>query len=183
MSALQIDFAPRSWRRVLANTSITTWTLGFVALLCCAYIGWQALDITRRIEQQEMMLTGLRAQHAKQVAHQPVVTITPIPPAQATSVNRAIAQLNLPWSAVLDALEAATPATVALLSIEPNAQKQILRTTAEAKTPDLMVAYIEELKRQPFLTSVVLTKHEINEQDPNKPIRFVVEATWSEPAP
>ena len=49
---------------------------------------------------------------------------------------------------------------------------------AEAKTSDDMIAYIEQLKKQEFFTAVLLTKHEINEQDPNKPWRFQFEAQW-----
>jgi hypothetical protein len=41
-----------------------------------------------------------------------------------------------------------------------------------------MVGYVEELKQQELFSSVMLTRHEINEQDPNRPLRFQLEAVW-----
>ena len=53
--------------------------------------------------------------------------------------------------------------------------------TAEARSSDAMIAYLEALKEQELFTGVALTRHEINELDPNKPIRFQLEAEWSAP--
>ncbi|MGZ5819748.1 MAG: PilN domain-containing protein, partial [Burkholderiaceae bacterium] len=103
--------------------------------------------------------------------------------AQANAVNNAIQQLNLPWRDLFSAIESATPSTIALLAIEPDAKKHVLKATAEAKTSDDMIGYIEQLKKQGLFSNVLLAKHEINEQDPNKPIRFQLEAEWIEDAP
>jgi hypothetical protein len=62
-----------------------------------------------------------------------------IPEAQATFVNGAILQLNLPWRELQDAVLAATPRTVALVAMEPDPRKRILKITAETKTSDDMV--------------------------------------------
>lgn len=59
----------------------------------------------------------------------------------------------------------------------------MLKATAEAKASDDMVGYVEQLKKQGLFSNVLLTRHEINEQDPNKPIRFQLEAEWIEAAP
>jgi hypothetical protein len=44
-----------------------------------------------------------------------------------------------------------------------------------------MIAYVEALKKQDLFADVVLTRHEINEQDPMRPIRFQIDAEWSAP--
>jgi Tfp pilus assembly protein PilN len=101
-----------------------------------------------------------------------------IPEAQATFVNAAILQLNLPWRELQDAVLAATPRTVALVAMEPDPRKRILKITAETKTSDDMVDYIAALKDQESFSGVILTRHEINDADPNRPLRFQLEATW-----
>jgi Tfp pilus assembly protein PilN len=98
--------------------------------------------------------------------------------AQAAAVNAAILQLNLPWRALHDAVKAATPPTVALLALEPDARRRTLRITAEARGSDEMLAYVDRMQRQDWFADVALTRHEINEQDPNRPIRFQLDAQW-----
>ena len=106
----------------------------------------------------------------------------PIAPAQAAAVNAAILQLNLPWRDLQDALASATPPDVALLALEPDARKRVLKITAETTSSDAMVAYVAQLKQQElFGTRVQLLRHEINALDPNKPLRFQLEARWGTP--
>ena len=100
------------------------------------------------------------------------------PPAQAGAVNAAAQQLNLPWRGLYDAVQAATPATIALLALEPDAKKNSVRITAEAKGSDDMIAYVEQLERIEWFSTVLLARHEINEQDKNRPIRFQIDAQW-----
>ena len=87
-------------------------------------------------------------------------------------------QLNLPWRGLYDAVQAATPATIALLALEPDAKKNSVRITAEAKGSDDMIAYVEQLERIEWFSTVLLARHEINEQDKNRPIRFQIDAQW-----
>jgi Tfp pilus assembly protein PilN len=83
---------------------------------------------------------------------------------------------------MLDAIEAATPKSIALLSLEPNAGKNLIKGVAEAKQSDDMVHYIEQLKKQSFFDRVLITQHEVNQLDANKPIRFQFAAHWQEAA-
>jgi Tfp pilus assembly protein PilN len=53
-----------------------------------------------------------------------------------------------------------------------------VRITAEAKNSDDMIAYVEALQHIEWFTTVLLARHEINEQDPNHPIRFQIDAQW-----
>jgi Tfp pilus assembly protein PilN len=106
-------------------------------------------------------------------AHQPSVSA-----AQATAVNEIILRLNLPWRALRDAVQAATSPNVALLALEPDARKHTLRISAEARGSDEMIDYVEQLQRQEWFSGVTLAHHEINDQDPNHPIRFQVDAQW-----
>lgn len=182
MKTIGIDFAPPSLERSLRLTRPRTWALLLAAIVLWAGVAFQANQLVHQRERAAAELkhvlkqtqARLREREAKKLAASQFV----IPESQANAVNAAVAQLNLPWRDLFDAIEAATPATIALLAIEPDAKKHILRGTAEAKTGDDMIAYIEQLKKQALFTSVLLTKHEVNEQDPNKPLRFQFEAEW-----
>jgi len=179
MNAIHIDFAPRSLRRSVRLTSPVMWVLGCAGLVLCAAAAVQAQRLIHRHDLRAIELQRAQQQSAQRAANRPAAKKFTISETQANAINGAISQLNLPWRDVLDAVETATPSTIALLSLEPDARKHIVRGSAEAKTSDSMIAYIEQLKQQEFFTSVVLVKHEINEQDPNKPLRFQFEAQWA----
>lgn len=184
MKTIGIDFAPRSTARTLRLAHPLSWLL---ILLACA--AWIALGMraSTLVKEQEALAAALRqvseqaqARQAEREANKRAAASVVISDTQAAAVNSAIAQLNLPWRDLFDAIESATPASIALLAIEPDAKKRVLKGTAEAKSSDEMIAYIEQLKRQEFFTGVLLVRHEVNQQDPNKPVRFQFEASWME---
>jgi Tfp pilus assembly protein PilN len=177
MKHLPIDFAPRSPHAVLASVHPATWLIGAIALIGIASAAHKQIDLRR--QEHAVALAAARVQ-ATLAAHatRKVLPATAIPEPQARSVNTAVAQLNVPWRDLFDAVEAATPSTIALVAVEPNAGKHSIRLTAEAKTSEAMVAYIESLKRQPLFSSVTLTRHEVNAQDANRPFRFQLDAQW-----
>lgn len=178
MRKVHIDFAPRSLRRTLFLAGLPAWAGAGVALVLAAGAGysyWHYGEDRRAFEAQ------LAAARAKQALARPVKVAAAAPavsPAEAAAVNAVVMQLNLPWRDLRDAVRAATPHGVALLALEPDAKKQALRLTAEARTSEDMVGYVERLKQQPLFEAVVLSRHEINDQDPNRPIRFQVDAQW-----
>lgn len=184
MKALPIDFAPASLRRSLGRVHPLAWLM-LCAALSAGLIVWQQAQKLRALQQEQQLLLERQQNRlqARTPSARPVVVKTEIVAAKANAVNAAIGQLNLPWHDLLAALEAATPKTIALLAIEPDAKKQLLKGQAEAKDSDGMLDYLEQLKKQPFFAQVALTKHEINEQDPNKPLRFQFEAHFAGVAP
>lgn len=181
MKAMPIDFAAPSLARTLYRTRTRDWLLlgaGLTLAAACAILGW------RLWEQQERDSAELHAAlaRARIPVVVPVAVAQPrISDTQAAAVNAAVMQLNLPWRALQDAIGAATPASIAMLALEPDARRRSIRITAEAKTSDAMIAYVEALKEQEMFAAVTLTRHEINEQDANRPIRFQLEAEWSAP--
>lgn len=179
---LSINFAPASLRRTVAQTSVLTWLLGLLGIALCAAAGSMALRLLNENAAEKKQLDTLQNRLHERSAAKPPVKKIMIPEAQANAINAVISQLNLPWSDLFDAVEEATPGTVALLAVEPDAKKHVIKAIAEAKSSDEMLAYIERLKKQALFVSVVLSKHEVNEQDPNRPLRFQFEAQWKEPA-
>jgi Tfp pilus assembly protein PilN len=101
-------------------------------------------------------------------------------PEQVAAVNRAVAALNLPWDNLFGAVEAARPEKVALLNLEPDGVRRSLRLVAEARDSADMLAFVDRLAARPELATVNLVKHEIQEKDAQRPLRFQVDAQWKE---
>ncbi len=180
MKRVRLDFAPPSLRRTLFQAPLLSRALGIASLGWCALALVQVLDYREAREEVDAQLAALRAR-----AGAPVVAVVAprvlVGEQEALAVNAAIAQLNLPWRALHDAVRAGTPPNVALLALEPDAKKRVLRITAEARTSEDMLAYVAALGREEWFGSVTLVRHEVLEQDPNRPLRFQLDAGWGAP--
>jgi Tfp pilus assembly protein PilN len=181
MKAIHIDFAPHSPGQVIASMRPVHWLLAGIGFALCVG-GMVALhDLTQRQAARQAELEQIQAQQVAARSATSTDSRKPaIPEAQASAVNSAIQQLNLPWSRLLTAIERATPSSVALLELVPDAKRHLVKGMAEAKTSGTMLAYITHLKQQPFMGNVILIKHEISDQDTNRPLRFEFEAEWLE---
>jgi len=180
MRKTTINFAHKNWAKTLLSTSILTWLVGIAGICLCIFTVFTAYQLSEQIGTEKTRVSYLKQKlDSKKLAEKTPKKST-ISETQANTINSAIRQLNLPWLELLDAMEAGTPQTIAILSLEPDAKKSVLKAAAEAKNTDDMIAYIEKLKRQPFFSYVALTRHEVNEQDANRPIRFQFEATWDQ---
>ena len=177
MKPIYINFAPSTFKRSLYLTSGINWLIGVIVLLVLltGFVYVMALMQQYFIKADEQ---GIQVRREENVTLRNSHNKLIMSEAQKSSINSAIAQLNLPWRDLLDALESATPSNIALLSIEPESKKLIVKGMAEAKTSREMIDYIEMLKKQNFFRAVILIKHEINEQDSNRPYRFQFEAQW-----
>lgn len=181
MSQLPIDFAAPSLQRTLHRTSARAWVLAAVGLALCSGAAVLGARLLARQQTDDALLAAAQARASVPVVVAVASTGPRISEQQAAAVNAAVMQLNLPWRALQDAIGAATPPAIAMLALEPDARKRSMKITAEAKTSDAMIAYVEELKQQELFAGVALTRHEINEQDPVRPIRFQIEAEWTAP--
>lgn len=90
-------------------------------------------------------------------------------------LNTVVRRLNTPWQDLFNQLERLTPPEVALLSIEPDTNRDTVKLQAEAKTLDTLLVYAAGLEQQGMLGRLTYSKHETNDQDPNKPVRLSFE--------
>nr|GEU28028.1 hypothetical protein [Tanacetum cinerariifolium] len=156
--AMRIDFAPRSLRRALFHTHPALLAAAVAGLLLCVAAGVGANRLAEDQRTRAEQLQHVR-ERAAAMSERPATTVrVAIPEAQAAFVNGAILQLNLPWRELQDAVEAATPRTIALVALEPDARKQVLKITAEAMKSDDMVDYVTELKQQETFSAVAITR-------------------------
>ena len=180
MKRVRLDFAPPSLRRTLFRAPRGAWVPVLGGLALCAGALAQVLHYREEREEVDAQLAALRARAAAPIAV-PKAQVASVGEQEAAAVNGAISTLNLPWRALHDALRAATPPNIALLALEPDAKKRVLRITAEAKTSDDMLAYVAALGRGNLFGTVTLVRHEVLEQDPNRALRFQLDAGWGAP--
>ncbi len=93
--------------------------------------------------------------------------------------NEVLAEITLPWDKLFKAVEGSSGQDVALLTIEPDAEKHEVKITGEAKNISAVFSYVRQLAAQEPFTSVYLERHQVQEKAPLQPVRFSVIAAWS----
>lgn len=102
--------------------------------------------------------------------------------AEVVYTNSIVRRFSLPWSGVFEEIDASVGDDVALLSVEPDTEKRELRVIAEAKNFSAMLDYTSRLQAGRFFRNSHVISHQIQQQDPQRPVRFVLVATWAEDA-
>ena len=171
MRQARLDFSGR-------KPAAPAWSLAVLAIgmAACIFTVWRAGDLAMREERAAVDVTRARAFLAVRNPA-PVVPVV-LPEPKIIAINSAITQLNLPWQPLFQCLERVKSKNIALLGLEPDGKKRVLRILAETKQADDMLEFVRQLRAQPQLADAVLVKHETNMQDPNRPLRFLVEAEW-----
>ena len=171
LRALNLDFkqTPRHW-------SVPGLLLLVVGAVLLAYMVKVEHSLTGQIELVEARMEVL-AKRGKIMPAQPV-------DAQALQqeirqANEILQQLSLPWDALFKAVETTSEKQIALLSIQPDVGKHIVRISGEAKNFDALLAYMTRLEHSKILNHVYLTSHEVRSQDAEKPVRFSLLANWA----
>lgn len=94
--------------------------------------------------------------------------------------NEVLNQITLPWDKLFQAVEWSSGKDVALLTIEPDAEKHVVKISGEAKNIAGVLNYLKHLAAQEIFNSVYLQSHQVQEQNPEKPVRFALVAAWKE---
>jgi hypothetical protein len=172
MRRLWLDF------RRAPPASLTGYGLLAVGILAAGLVVAAQLLLHREIARYSALAARTSASDAG-AARQPL-------PIQAKSEKEAldnarlvVEHLTVPWDRLFAALEGIQEKDVAVLAITPNVQKRQIRIFAEAKTLSAMLAYHRRLQDTHLFTDVALTEHEVQLQDPEKPVRFNLIATWT----
>jgi|GEM_PF-5064800 len=182
MKRSSINFAqsPTLFNLPLANKAkMGLITLLFLGVGLNASTAFFYLDLKQKQEQLNQRLFLQEKKLAKAAAQETVTAPASISKGQAQAINTAIARLNFPWSEILDAFQQTTTSQTALLSLEPNAEKQLVRVVAESFNADAMFSYLQSLRESGSFTRVELIRYEVNEQDPKKPLRFTADVYFS----
>jgi len=97
---------------------------------------------------------------------------------EAKIIDSAVRQLTLPWAQMIEAVEAASTSDVVVLQLQPEAQQRTLRLTAEAKSGEAMLRYVRRLSQSRVLSDVAPISHQVQLEDPSRPIQFSVQASF-----
>ena len=111
---MHIDFAPRSLRRTLFHAHPALLAVGALGVLLCAGAVLSATRLADERRDRAQQLQHVQERAAAMSARPAQVAMVAIPEAEAAFVNGAIAQLNLPWRELQDAVASATPPAIAL---------------------------------------------------------------------
>ena len=148
-----------------------------VASLVVALFTWQTYQ-AKRVEYlgltAKLAEINLQQQKKLPVKQAPIS----IQPEQLKQLQETVNALAVPWNALFEAIEQADQKNIAILSLEPNSQKQQVVMTGEAKSLQVALVYIARLESQPALSQVFLQKHSIDEANVSKPVSFTVFAKW-----
>jgi hypothetical protein len=90
-------------------------------------------------------------------------------------------QLGTPWTPLLAELESAShdsASDIALLSVEPDESKHLVRVTGESRDLSRVLAYVGRLQSSTLLRYPMLESHEVRSDDPQRPVRFALSAEW-----
>jgi hypothetical protein len=174
MAWLDLDLSPTRPR-----VPLQSWLILFAGALAVVFaaLHFQAANAERAREARE--LRTLEASLTEPTAGSAAsATVQDARRARATAT--ALRELQVPWATLFVALESVAGRNVALLSIEPSAQSQEVRITAEAKNSGAMLDFLEALSGQ-SLREVVLVSHQVQAQTPGTPVRFQARAQWVMP--
>lgn len=148
------------------------------ASLVVALVTWQTYQANRA---EYLGLEAKLAEFNLQKQRKPAIkqALVSIQPEQLKQLQETINTLTIPWNALFEAIEQSDYKDIALVSLEPNSQKQQVVMTGEAKNLQVALAYIAQLENQPVLSQVFLQKHSIDEANTSKPVSFAVIAKWN----
>ena len=96
------------------------------------------------------------------------------------NANDVLRHLGVPWESLFHAVESSGNQNITLLAIEPDVEKQQVKISGEAKSFNLLMNYMTHLQGQAVLGSVYLQNHDVQQEDPDKPVRFSLIATWQD---
>lgn len=92
--------------------------------------------------------------------------------------NEVLSQLTLPWDKLFQAVEWSSGNDVALLTIEPDAEKHEVKISGEAKNVAAIMSYIKHLAAQEAFSNVYLQSHQVQQHNLEKPVRFALVVAW-----
>jgi hypothetical protein len=92
------------------------------------------------------------------------------------SAEAVVRQLTLPWASIFSTVEQAATREVAILQLQPDAESRLLRLSAETRRREAMFDFLRRLGAAPGLADVHLVSHQVQREDPQRPIQFSVQA-------
>jgi len=169
MQRIELDFVRRRPASRWAGRVLLA-----VALGVAGEMGFTFVQLERSVKSNEAVVA--RAASTDK-ARKPVPQVSADEVALARdTVNR----LGLPWTKLFAALEGAANEQVALLAIEPDTKTGTVTISGDSKDYLAALTYVLNLSRADTLSRVQLVRHEVKQNDPQRPVSFSISAAWNE---
>ena len=151
-----------------------------------AWVGWallgmallMAIDVSVRKDEAEEQLAVWQSPQKQAAVATDARTTGQTTEDQMQQALVVVEQLALPWSPLFNAIERAHTDTVALLAVQPDAQRRSVTIIGEAKGYEDVLAYVARLREEARLKNVYLVGNEVREDQPQRPVAFTVSADW-----
>lgn len=152
------------------------WAAGLLLLGIGIAVGasWRFLELEATESYlKEVLLSSKKASEPIAVTRTDLLQQNDLDQAQ-----RVIEQIDYPWNVLFSAIDATYDEQVTLLGLEPEPERHEVRITAEAKDVKAMLTYLRQLYDSPVFSHPALISHQVNQQDPLRPVRFVINTAW-----
>ncbi|MBI1397106.1 MAG: hypothetical protein GC151_14110 [Betaproteobacteria bacterium] len=172
---LRMDFSrPRSSGRLLGSILLVA-GIATGALLYGEYADLQAerarwadrLADTQRLARRALPSLAAEEAPSREVA------------LEIGRANEVLDQLNLGWDRLFGDIESAVTPDVAMLGIQPNPRARSVTIDGEAKDLNGLLTFLARLEGTSSMDRVFLASHEVRTSDPQRPIDFKIQATWT----
>lgn len=162
---VELDYVARPYRSPWPGVAVLA-----VALLLGTHLAYRFTDVQREtaaLTETQGLLNNARP--ARPVSRERAED-------EAKQVDAVLRQLTLPWGPMMEAVEGSAVNGVVLLQMQPDAQQYVLRLTAEATSPDVMLEYVRRMSESKLLSDVHLVNHQTQAEDPAHRVQFTVQA-------
>jgi hypothetical protein len=96
---------------------------------------------------------------------------------EAKIAEAVVRQLTVPWGSIVRAIEQAATREVAVLQLQPDAESRSVKLMAEARNLEAMFEYLRRLGSAKQLSDVHVLSHQLQREDPQRPVQFSVQAS------
>lgn len=173
LRSLRLDFAARHDGASLGRIVLLLAGAAAMALAAAAFQDIRSRTAQLESEFGRIKKPAVAARNAGAAgAHRPDEAVR-----RANAVARELARR---WDKVFAAIEAAGDPEVGLLAVEPDAQKGLVRITAQSKSKQAMLRYLTRLQDKEPLQRMLLEQHQVRTDEPEQPVRFVVAGEWEQ---
>ena len=173
MRALDLDYCATRRAR-----SVGTMLL-LVGALLASVAFFEYRTVREELSMQETQIADIRQSTRRSATSERAASGDVAAAAQELkAAHQALQRLSFRWDDLFNALESAPADGVALLAVEPDPAKGVVKITAEARSAADMLGYVERLQKADRLADVMLANHQLKTSEPLQPMRFVVVASW-----
>ena len=169
MQRIELDFVRRRPASRWAGRVLLA-----VALGVAGEMGFTYVQLERTVNTNEAIVARAASTDKARKAVQQAS------PEEVAAARETVERLALPWSKLFAALESAASDRVALLAIEPDTKSGTVTISGDSKDYLSALTYVLNLSRNDALSHVQLVRHEVKQNDPQRPVSFSIQAAWNE---